>query len=39
MDEQAMLLGRYRMADSKEKDWVRETIDRHIDEFLPDLSN
>lgn len=38
MDEQAMLLGRYRMADSNEKNWVRETIDRHCREFLPELS-
>ena len=37
LDDQAMLLGRYRMADTTEKNWVRETIDRHVNEFMPDL--
>ncbi|MGA7398086.1 MAG: hypothetical protein WBW62_11625 [Solirubrobacterales bacterium] len=39
LDDQAMLLGRYRMADSTEKNWVRETIDRHINEYFPDLAS
>ena len=39
LDDQAMLLGRYRMADSTEKQWVRETIAGHIREFIPDLDS
>ena len=38
LDDQKMLIGRYRMADSGEKQWVRETIDRHVERFLPELS-
>src|SRR5919108_1066009 len=37
LDDQKMLLGRYRMADSSEQRWVRETIDRHVERYLPDL--
>jgi len=37
LDDQKMLIGRYRMADSGEKQWVRETIDRHVERFLPEL--
>src|SRR5262245_16299164 len=37
LDDQKMLIGRYRMADSGEKQWVRETIDRHIERFIPEL--
>jgi hypothetical protein len=37
LDDQKMLIGRYRMADSSEQRWVRETIDRHIEQFLPEL--
>jgi hypothetical protein len=37
LDDQKMLIGRYRMADSGEKQWVRETIDRHVDQFIPEL--
>ncbi len=36
--EQAMLLGRYRMASADERRWVRETIARHLAEFIPELS-
>lgn len=36
--EQAMLLGRYRMASSEERRWVRATIARHLEEFIPELS-
>ena len=39
LDDQAMLLGRYRMADSKEKAWVRETINRHVEKYLPELDS
>jgi hypothetical protein len=37
IDEQAMLLGRYRMADADERRWVRETIDAHIADHIPEL--
>jgi hypothetical protein len=37
LDDQKMLLGRYRMASSDEQRWVRETIDRHVEQHLPDL--
>lgn len=36
--EQDMLLGRYRMATADERRWVRETIARHLAEFIPELS-
>lgn len=38
LDDQKMLLGRYRMADSATQDWVRRTIDEHIQRFIPELS-
>jgi hypothetical protein len=38
LDDQKMLIGRYRMADSGEKQWVRETIDRHVQEHIPELT-
>lgn len=37
LDDQKMLIGRYRMADSGEKQWVRETLDRHVERFIPEL--
>jgi hypothetical protein len=37
LDDQAMLLGRYRMAGADEKRWVRETIAAHVREFIPEL--
>jgi hypothetical protein len=37
LDDQKMLIGRYRMADSGEKQWVRETLDRHVERFMPEL--
>ena len=37
LDDQKMLLGRYRMADSDTQRWVRETIDRHLERHLPEL--
>ena len=37
LDDQKMLIGRYRMADSEEQRWVRETIDRHVEQHLPEL--
>jgi len=35
--DQAMLLGRYRLASQAEQDWVRSTIATHVDEFFPEL--
>jgi hypothetical protein len=37
LDDQKMLIGRYRMADTSEQQWVRETIDLHIERHLPEL--
>jgi hypothetical protein len=37
LDDQKMLLGRYRMADPETKRWVRETITTHVREFIPEL--
>ncbi len=37
LDDQKMLLGRYRMADPDTKRWVRETISSHLREFIPEL--
>ncbi len=39
LDDQKMLIGRYRMADADSKRWVRETITAHIREFIPELDN
>lgn len=37
LDDQAMLLGRYRMADSQTQQWVRETIGTHLERYIPEL--
>jgi hypothetical protein len=37
LDDQKMMLGRYRMADPETRRWVRETIAGHIREFIPEL--
>ncbi len=37
LDEQAMLLGRYRMASPEEQAWVRRTLDEHLERYLPEL--
>lgn len=37
LDDQRMLLGRYRMADPEEQRWVRETIDAHLERHIPEL--
>jgi len=36
--EQKMLLGRYRMADPATQQWVRETIAKHVERYIPELS-
>jgi hypothetical protein len=38
LDDQKMLLGRYRMADQATQRWVRETIDEHLQRHIPELS-
>jgi hypothetical protein len=38
LDDQKMLLGRYRMADPAEQRWVRETIEAHLREHIPELA-
>jgi len=38
LDDQKMLLGRYRMADSDTQRWVRETIDEHLRRHIPELA-
>jgi len=38
LEEQKMLLARYRMASADERRWVRETIAAHLERFLPELA-
>ena len=38
IDDQAMLIGRYRLADAETQRWVRKTIARHLEEHIPELS-
>jgi hypothetical protein len=38
LTDQAMLLGRYRMADAETQRWVRETIAAHVERYIPELS-
>ncbi|MGI8460491.1 MAG: hypothetical protein ACR2OC_02475 [Solirubrobacterales bacterium] len=38
LTDQAMLLGRYRIADSTTQRWVRETIATHIERYIPELA-
>jgi hypothetical protein len=38
LGDQAMLLGRYRMADAATQRWVRQTIAEHVERYLPELS-
>jgi hypothetical protein len=38
LDEQKMLLGRYRMADAEMQRWVRQTIAQHLEQHIPELA-
>jgi hypothetical protein len=38
LTDQKMLLGRYRMADAATQQWVRETIARHLERYIPELA-
>jgi hypothetical protein len=37
LDDQKMLLGRYRMANADEQRWVRETLATHLERHIPEL--
>ncbi len=37
LTDQAMLLGRYRMADAGTRAWVDRTIDLHLERHIPEL--
>lgn len=39
LDDQKLLLARYRMADSGTQRWVQRTIATHVDRYLPELRN
>jgi len=38
LDDQKMLLGRYRMADADTQRWVRQTIAEHLERHIPELT-
>jgi len=38
LEDQKMLLGRYRMADADTRRWVRETIREHVERHIPELA-
>lgn len=38
LDDQKMLLGRYRMADPETQRWVRRTIAAHLERYIPELA-
>jgi hypothetical protein len=38
LDDQKMLLGRYRMADPDTRAWVRRTIATHLERHFPELA-
>lgn len=38
LDDQQMLLGRYRMADPETQRWVRQTIAEHLERHIPELA-
>ena len=38
LDDQKLLLGRYRMADSATQAWVRRTITEHLERHIPELA-
>ena len=37
IDEQKLLIGRYRMADSETQQWVRRTLTEHVERYIPEL--
>jgi hypothetical protein len=38
LDDQKLLLGRYRMADAETQAWVRRTITAHLEAHIPELA-
>jgi hypothetical protein len=38
LEDQKMLIGRYRMADPDERAWVRRTIAAHLERHIPELA-
>lgn len=38
LDDQKMLLGRYRMADAETQRWVRQTLATHCERYIPELA-
>jgi hypothetical protein len=38
LDDQKLLLGRYRMADSDTQAWVRRTLTEHVERHIPELA-
>jgi hypothetical protein len=38
LDDQKLLLGRYRMADAQTQAWVRRTITEHVERHIPELA-
>ncbi len=38
LEDQKMLLGRYRMADTETQRWVRQTIAEHLERYIPALA-
>ena len=38
LDDQKLLLGRYRMADAETQRWVRQTIAAHLERYIPELA-
>jgi hypothetical protein len=38
LEDQKMLLGRYRMADAETQRWVRRTIAEHLERHIPELA-
>jgi hypothetical protein len=38
LEDQKMLIGRYRMADPETQRWVRQTIDAHLRRHIPELA-
>jgi hypothetical protein len=38
LDDQKLLLGRYRMADAETRAWVRRTIAVHLERHIPELA-
>ena len=38
LEDQKMLLGRYRMADAGTQRWVRQTIAEHLQRHMPELA-